>query len=102
MLCHSLWEGVPWYWKILKIWSISLSPQNRGFFSTSYAKMQPTAQMSTPRLYCFCPRSTSGARYQRVSISWVRVLMGTLKARASPKSAILRRAGWAGGYPGGR
>lgn len=35
MFCQSLTEGVPWNWKILKIWSISLSPQKSAFFSIS-------------------------------------------------------------------
>jgi len=52
--------------------------------------MQPTAQISTPRLYWRCPNRTSGARYQRVSISWVSVFIGIPKARASPKSAIFK------------
>lgn len=87
---HSFGVGVPWNWKILKIWSIYESPVKSGFFSISSAKMQPTAQISTPRLYCFWPRRTSGALYQRVSISWVRVLMGIPKALARPKSAIFK------------
>ena len=90
MFVHSLGVGVPWNWKILKIWSISESPLKRGLFSMSSANMHPTAQISTPRLYCFWPSKTSGARYQSVSISWVRVLIGIPKALASPKSAILR------------
>ena len=90
MLLQSLGVGVPWNWKILKIWSISESPLNIGFFSISSEKIQPTAQMSTPKLYCFWPSSTSGALYHRVSISWVNVLIGIPKARANPKSAILR------------
>ena len=61
-----------------------------GFFSINSAKMQPTAQMSTPRLYCFWPKRTSGALYHRVSISWVKVLMGIPKALANPKSAIFK------------
>jgi len=39
--------GVPWKLKILKIWSISESPINNGFFSTISAKMHPTDQIST-------------------------------------------------------
>ena len=65
-LLQSLGVGVPWNWNILKIWSIYESPLNIGFFSMSSAKIQPTAQISTPKLYCFWPRSTSGALYQRV------------------------------------
>lgn len=68
ILDHWAGVGVPWNWNILKIWSISLSPQKRGFFSVNSEKMQPTAQMSTPKLYCFWPSNTSGALYQRVSI----------------------------------
>lgn len=66
MFYHSLGVGVPWNWKILKIWSISESPVNKAFFSINSAKMQPTAQISTPRLYCFCPNKTSGALYHKV------------------------------------
>lgn len=43
--------GVPWNWRILKIWSISQSPAKSGFLSISSAKMQPTAHVSTPREY---------------------------------------------------
>ena len=68
ILVHWEGEGVPWNWNILKIWSISLSPQKSGFFYVSSANIQPTAQISTPRLYCFWPSKTSGALYQRVSI----------------------------------
>ena len=60
--------------------------------------MHPTAQISTPRLYCFWPSRTSGALYQRVSISCVKVLMGIPKALANPKSAILRVPGCVGSY----
>lgn len=66
---HSLVVGVPWNWNILKIWSISESPLKSGLFSVSSAKIQPTAQISTPKLYCFWPNSTSGARYHKVQIS---------------------------------
>ena len=86
---HSFAVGVPWYWKILNIWSISLSPQNKPRFSTISVKIHPTDQISTPNEYCFYESSISGALYHRVSTSWVRVLIGTPKALASPKSAIL-------------
>lgn len=71
----------------MKIWSISESPINKGFFSTISAKMQPKDQMSTPKEYYFYPIKISGALYQRVSTSWVKVFIGTPKARAKPKSA---------------
>lgn len=87
---HSLGVGVPWNWKILNIWSISESPLNNALFYTNSAKIQPTAHVSTPKEYCFCPSNTSGALYQRVSISWVRVLIGIPNALANPKSAIFK------------
>lgn len=90
MFYHYFGVGVPWNWKILKIWSIYESPVKSGFFSINSAKMQPTAQISTPRLYCFCPKRTSGALYHKVSISWVKVLIGIPKALAKPKSAIFK------------
>ena len=66
ILLHSDGVGVPWNWNILKIWSISESPLNSGRFSVSSAKIHPTAQISTPKLYCFWPSKTSGARYHSV------------------------------------
>ena len=35
------------------------------------AKMQPIDQMSTGHEYLLAPRRISGARYQRVTTSWV-------------------------------
>jgi len=81
--------GVPWYWKILNIWSISESPMNKGLFSIISENIQPRLQMSTPKLYYFYPSKISGALYHKVSTSWVRVLIGIPKALARPKSAIL-------------
>ncbi len=46
-------------------------------------------QISTGVEYSFCPNKISGARYQRVSTSCVKVLIGTPKALAKPKSASL-------------
>lgn len=43
--------------------------------------------MSTPNEYYFYDNNISGALYHKVSTSWVSVLIGTPKARASPKSA---------------
>ena len=51
--------------------------------------MQPIDQMSTLGVYTRWPNSISGARYQRVTTSCVRVGSGTVKERARPKSAIL-------------
>lgn len=82
--------GVPQNWKILNIWSISESPTNSGHFSYSSYKIHPIAQVSTPREYCLYPRRISGALYHRVSISWVRVLIGIENALAKPKSAIFK------------
>lgn len=55
------------YLKILKSWSISESPWNRGFLVASSAKIVPVLQTSTGVEYRGEPRRTSGARYQRVT-----------------------------------
>ena len=65
--------GVPRTLKILKIWSISLSPVNNGFNWAISAKMQPVLQISTPREYYFLQRRISGHLYQRVTTSCVYV-----------------------------
>lgn len=61
--------GMFWgvYLKILKSWSISESPWNRGFLVASSAKMVPVLQMSTGVEYLGEPRRTSGARYHSVT-----------------------------------
>ena len=69
--------------------SISQLPAKSGFFSTISWKMQPNDQISTPNEYYFYPNKISGARYHKVSTSWVKVLIGTENALARPKSAIL-------------
>lgn len=51
--------------------------------------MHPADHISTPKEYYFYPIKISGALYQRVSTSWVKVLIGTPNALARPKSAIL-------------
>ncbi len=79
--------GVPKTLKILNIWSISLSPMNKGLLWAISAKMHPVDHRSTPREYCFWPNRISGQRYHRVTTSCVYVLMGRPKARANPKSA---------------
>lgn len=61
----------------------------RGFFSTISAKIHPTDHISRPIEYYFYPNKISGPLYQRVSTSWVSVLIGTPKALAKPKSASL-------------
>lgn len=81
--------GVPKTLNILNIWSISLSPMNKGLLCAISAKIQPVDQRSTPREYYFWPNKISGQRYQRVTTSCVYVLMGRPKARANPKSASL-------------
>lgn len=43
--------------------------------------------ISTGVEYSFCPNKISGARYQRVKTSCVKVLIGTPNALAKPKSA---------------
>lgn len=55
------------YLKILKSWSISESPWNRGFLVASSAKMVPILQMSTGVEYRDAPKSTSGALYHSVT-----------------------------------
>lgn len=55
------------YLKILKSWSISESPWNRGFLVASSAKIVPVLQTSTGVEYRGEPSRTSGARYQRVT-----------------------------------
>lgn len=55
------------YLKILKSWSISESPWNRGFLVASSAKIVPVLQTSTGVEYRGDPSRTSGARYQRVT-----------------------------------
>lgn len=64
-------------------------PKNNGLLRKVSAKMHPTAQTSTALVYLFWPNKISGALYQRVSTSWVRVLSGIMRSRARPKSAIL-------------
>lgn len=86
---HRASLGVPWTWKILKIWSISESPVKSAFLCAISAIMQPTDQMSTGVEYCFCPSKISGALYHSVTTSWVYVLTGRPNALASPKSASL-------------
>lgn len=70
-LVRSSRRGCCNYRKILKISSISESPANIGFRVHISAKMQPMDHMSTPVEYCLPPSKTSGARYQRVTTSWV-------------------------------
>ena len=45
--------------------------------------------MSTPKEYSFFPKRISGALYHKVSTSCVKVLIGIVKALASPKSQSL-------------
>jgi hypothetical protein len=65
----TLW--VVTYRKILKISSISESPGKSGLRVHISAKMQPTDHMSTPVEYWRPPRRISGARYHKVTTSWV-------------------------------
>mmetsp|Transcript_7260 Transcript_7260/g.20645 ORF Transcript_7260/g.20645 Transcript_7260/m.20645 type:complete len:241 (+) Transcript_7260:438-1160(+) len=88
---HSASDGVPSFWKIWKIVSISLSPWKSGAPLVISPKMQPTLQMSTGRAYSSQPNKISGARYHVVTTSWVSCGIGTQNARAMPKSAIFRR-----------
>ena len=54
--------------KIRKSWSISESPWNSGLFVTISANIHPMLQISTGQEYLWQPKSTSGARYHRVTI----------------------------------
>lgn len=56
---------------------------------TISAKTQPRLQTSTDVEQNLLPNRISGARYQRVTTSWVYVRTGIPNARASPKSASL-------------
>mmetsp|Transcript_28588 Transcript_28588/g.62365 ORF Transcript_28588/g.62365 Transcript_28588/m.62365 type:complete len:223 (+) Transcript_28588:412-1080(+) len=88
---HCVAVGVPNFWKTLKIVSISESPANSGAPVAISPKTQPTLQRSTGMLYKVEPRRISGARYHTVTTSCVYFGIGTLYARASPKSAITSR-----------
>ena len=88
--CQSISFGVPSRRKILKISSISESPGKSGWPVTISGTIVPIDHISTGHEYCFAPSRISGARYQRVTTSWVYVRRGTVKARARPKSASLR------------
>mmetsp|Transcript_28779 Transcript_28779/g.72879 ORF Transcript_28779/g.72879 Transcript_28779/m.72879 type:complete len:255 (-) Transcript_28779:145-909(-) len=84
--------GVPSFWKILKIVSISESPAKSGAPVAISAITQPMLQRSTGTLYSAPPSRISGGLYHTVTTSWVYLGTGTVKARARPKSAILRRS----------
>ena len=49
--------------------------------------MSPIDHISTGVEYSFCPNNISGALYHKVKISCVKVLIGTPKDLARPKSA---------------
>mmetsp|Transcript_35903 Transcript_35903/g.100886 ORF Transcript_35903/g.100886 Transcript_35903/m.100886 type:complete len:210 (-) Transcript_35903:226-855(-) len=74
--------------------SISESPGNNGWPVAISPTMQPKDQMSMDGPYHSCPSRTSGARYQRVTTSWVYTFSGTEKLRARPKSASTSRGAW--------
>lgn len=81
---------MPRIWNILKICSISYPfPKNKGFLIKSSAKIHPTAQISTAKVYLCCPSKISGALYHNVSTSCVKVLTGIMSNLESPKSANL-------------
>lgn len=52
--------GVPNTWKIRVSWSRSDSPGKNGTRSSSSARIQPIAHMSTPVPYCLAPNNSSG------------------------------------------
>ena len=53
--------GVPRAENMVLSCSISVSPGRNGFLSSSSARIQPHAQMSTPVLYILAPYRSSGA-----------------------------------------
>ena len=67
-------------------WSSLVVPGNRGRPVYISAMIQPADQRSMLVLYVRLPNKTSGARYQRVTTSFEKVLTGIPKARANPKS----------------
>mmetsp|Transcript_35838 Transcript_35838/g.100822 ORF Transcript_35838/g.100822 Transcript_35838/m.100822 type:complete len:244 (+) Transcript_35838:262-993(+) len=83
--------GVPSFWKIRKIVSISLSPWNSAIPVAISPKMQPALHTSTGSEYISDPKSISGARYHVVTTSCVYFGIGSMNARAMPKSAIFTR-----------
>mmetsp|Transcript_53357 Transcript_53357/g.107062 ORF Transcript_53357/g.107062 Transcript_53357/m.107062 type:complete len:214 (+) Transcript_53357:350-991(+) len=79
--------------------SSSVLPGNRGFRSTSSAKMHPADHMSTAQLYFFSPSRSSGGRYHKVITLLVKrssVLLPVVVVKvgsndlASPKSASFK------------
>ena len=52
-------------------WSMSESPGSSGESESNWATTQPAAQMSTAGPYSRAPKSSSGARYQRVATACV-------------------------------
>lgn len=78
--------GVPMMRKMRVIWSSLVVPGNNGLPVYISAIMQPADQMSMLVLYVLLPSRTSGARYQRVTTSFEKVLTGMPNALARPKS----------------
>merc|ERR1719262_1337472 len=72
--------GVPSFWNILKIVSISESPANSGCPVAISPMTQPILQRSTGTLYKVAPRRISGGLYQTVTTSCVYLGTGTVKA----------------------
>mmetsp|Transcript_4572 Transcript_4572/g.14810 ORF Transcript_4572/g.14810 Transcript_4572/m.14810 type:complete len:294 (+) Transcript_4572:800-1681(+) len=79
--------GVPSNLKILVSSSATVCPGKSGRPVAISAKIQPMLHMSMGVLYFLEPMRTSGARYHRVTTSWLYDRTGMPKARASPKSA---------------
>lgn len=67
-------------------WSSLVVPGKRGRPVYISAMMQPADHISMLVLYVRLPRSTSGARYHKVTTSLEKVLTGIPNARARPKS----------------
>lgn len=68
-------------------WSTDVSPVKQGSLWISSASTSPADHISTAGVYCFAPRSSSGARYQIVTTPGVSGR--SLYALAIPKSASL-------------
>lgn len=87
---HDSSVGIPQSSKIFESSSTSFFPWSSGSRVSSSPNMHPTDHMSTSVPYLSAPSNSSGARYQRVTTSWVSFGLGSPKYRAIPKSAILR------------
>ena len=88
-------EGVPTFWKILKSCPISESPQNRGCPCCHLPQTHiPQTKMSMLLSYG-PPNISSGARYHKVTTSWVSGWRRNWWCmRLKPKSATFKQRFW--------